>query len=499
MTQQLNIIVFSKDRACQLELLLRSMMIFFESIDNCTTHILYAGSTPDYRDAYELVKARYPRFTYTCENEHELSFKEHTLNLLQEKTPYVVFLVDDMVFRRPFSLSNISFEKFQESPEVACLSLRLSPHIDYSYVFDTHSPPPPLDQDLKWLWRRVPMNDDWGVVMSLDGHIYRTAEILPLVESADDFLNPCYLEGHLVSSPLNHPKMICLAESAVLTIPINQVQTTHQHRHGRLLSAESLNKSFLDGYLVSLSQILDVSNRSVHHPLEFTLFKPCLTNDCAPKPALSVNIQLNNFSELDLIKQLEHLSCQTQAISSINLNISLEGGENDAKMLRIADAFANVYEHLEIEISHSQSNAETLDANMIAFKHSEHLHSEYLHSEHLYVEIERYQKLISDTLASFVHFFGNPDDVKNEQAIFFFFKWQEALYDYQRLKTDHKMLENAAEKFRQDLKGMKIELDRERQGINAQEVERLKNEIVAMESSKFWKLRKAWMQIKNTF
>ena len=60
--------------------------------------------------------------------------------------------------------------------------------------------PPPATT---WHW--MGMEGDWGYPMSLDGHIFRTAEIAPLLEHLD-YRNPNVLEAALARRPLTLPK-----------------------------------------------------------------------------------------------------------------------------------------------------------------------------------------------------------------------------------------------------------------------------------------------------
>ena len=57
-------------------------------------------------------------------------------------------------------------------PEIACLSLRMCPRMDYSYALDTITGIPPFEDGTTWRWPEA--EGDWGYPMSLDGHVFRT-------------------------------------------------------------------------------------------------------------------------------------------------------------------------------------------------------------------------------------------------------------------------------------------------------------------------------------
>jgi hypothetical protein len=98
----LDLIAFSKDRPAQLDLLLRSMDRFVEDADRGTVGVVFTASEPAYDDGYALVRAMYPGVRWIDEREARGSFKELTLGLLGAH-PYTAFIVDDNVFRAPFS------------------------------------------------------------------------------------------------------------------------------------------------------------------------------------------------------------------------------------------------------------------------------------------------------------------------------------------------------------------------------------------------------------
>jgi hypothetical protein len=156
----LNVIIFSKDRACQLELLLRSMKLFLKHWNSCHISVIYAHSNIEYEQAYSLIKKEYGQFNYLCENNTDNSFHSIVLDCINLAQPYTMFLVDDIVFRATVDLTNTTFREFTNDPEILCLSLRLSPQITYCYSTNTPSPPPTFSEKLVWNWTDSPSNTD---------------------------------------------------------------------------------------------------------------------------------------------------------------------------------------------------------------------------------------------------------------------------------------------------------------------------------------------------
>ena len=54
--KDINIIIFGRDRGCQLELLIRSMKEFFKEFNECEIKILYTYSNNEYEKGYEKLK-----------------------------------------------------------------------------------------------------------------------------------------------------------------------------------------------------------------------------------------------------------------------------------------------------------------------------------------------------------------------------------------------------------------------------------------------------------
>jgi hypothetical protein len=259
---QLQVTVFSKDRPAQLELLLRSLKRFWGGWGEHRITVLYAATSDDFARGYKEVRAVHPEFSYVSERDSDRAFREHVLALMGFE-PYVAYLVDDNVFTAPFDLARPEFRLFAADPEIMALSLRMGPHMDYCYPADLHSAPPPFERGTVWEWRGL--DGDWGYPMSLDGHVFRTAELRPLIE-ATSFANPNTLEEALALTPLPNPKLVCLPESVVANIPANRVQTMNQNRHTGG-SAERLNGMFLAGARLDLEPLVGLRGRAPHTPV----------------------------------------------------------------------------------------------------------------------------------------------------------------------------------------------------------------------------------------
>ena len=260
----MNLVVYSKDRPAQLELLLRSLKRYWNGWETLALTVVYTYSSDGFARGYERVLELHPEPAYVCERDDARSFKELTLAVIDPDVELTAFLVDDDVFRRPFSLEAPEIEALRRDPSLACVALRLAPHVDYTYPLDRLTPPR-LDADRTWAWAEG--DGYWDYPMSLDGHVFRTAELLPLLRELD-FKNPNTLENELALRPLAAPRGICPAEAVVVNIPANRVQSAFPNRCGDV-PPEALNVHFRSGALLALEPIAAVVNRGAHEEIPF--------------------------------------------------------------------------------------------------------------------------------------------------------------------------------------------------------------------------------------
>jgi len=245
----MNIIIFSKDRGCQLELLLRSMKIHFKEWDKQKISILYTYSNVPFKNGYEITKKLHPEFNYVLEKD----FKKDLLSLMDKTIELSTFLVDDIIFKEDFSMGDEKIKQIEEDGDVLCLSLRLHPNLTYCYPAKVkmispylHSGYVPKHNKFTWYGK----TGDFGYPMSLDGSIFRTYDIMVRLEKLN-YNNPITLESNLAASPIMRPIMMMFDKSIIVNNPVNKVQTFNQNVHGNI-SADFINEQYLKGKKISL-------------------------------------------------------------------------------------------------------------------------------------------------------------------------------------------------------------------------------------------------------
>jgi len=252
----ISLCIFSKDRACQLDLLLRSMKKFINPINKFKIEIIFKASSLEFLAGYELVKKKHPEFSFV----KETMFREDVKRFFAVSFKYVMFLVDDDLFINEFSIESDEFKNFTSSPEILTLSPRMHPNITYCYSTKTKATPPQLTNNT-WNWRIAQPNTDWSYPMSVDGNIFRANEILPLIFNLN-YSNPNSFEGALASFAVTQPVknlVKCFENPILINNPANIVQTLSYNHSGLThhQPVKILNDELLAGKEIQLEETIN--------------------------------------------------------------------------------------------------------------------------------------------------------------------------------------------------------------------------------------------------
>ena len=287
------VIIFSKDRACQLDLLLRTIKKQLR-IELGDVYIIYYTTSDEYEKGYEKLMGRdiLPVTLYQQE-----SFKSDFIRCLKEcdkQTPLVMLLVDDIVFFRPLDetapikamlnderVISVSTRQAREYtpdrlPEFEREDSRKNPHVN-------------LRDCLLWNWQSADPGT-WGYPMSVDGNVFRIKDLLTLVEDIS-FRTPNSLEGRLATdakraagrwnppcfasrvaglfrsvSPLYKKRTHCVAylEAKIYNNPLNLVSAESATWHGNT-AVEKLNEAYLGGWIINDAPFYETVPQAPHH------------------------------------------------------------------------------------------------------------------------------------------------------------------------------------------------------------------------------------------
>lgn len=273
MSVELNVIIFSKDRASQTSACVRSFYKHFkEAADEQKTKvtILYKASSDSFHGGYEKVKnaLQYSNLSWIKEN----NFRSQTIDLVTGiDCKKIMFLVDDIVFVKPFSLSDHQIQ-LVDHHMILATSLRLHPGITHCYATDKPSSVPKFVKQCIWTWNTS--EGDWGYPMSVDGNVYRSEMMKRLVPGLQ-FSNPNSFEAALDNikvGPLMPGHLACYLDGPrLVNIPANRVQNQYKNRFAEGYTAEELNDLYLSGKEIDIQVYEGIAPSTCHVPVELVM------------------------------------------------------------------------------------------------------------------------------------------------------------------------------------------------------------------------------------
>ncbi len=253
----LEVVIFSKDRACQLDALLRSMHQFVR-VDHHKT-VLYTSSTDEFDRSYDLVTDSFSGVAFV----KEMNFKNDLLDILgsaKDEQRHILLLVDDSLFTRLYTGGD-NLAVFDQDEDILTISLRLGENITYCQVRQIETIPHDFSRSNTWKWRDAHVGY-WNYPMSVDGHIFRATDIVSLIERLE-FTNPNTLEAGLCSNPIERPLMLAERRPYTVNLSLNRVQEDIANPHGEI-TAEELNEAYLRGERIDFGPILSAKFHSCH-------------------------------------------------------------------------------------------------------------------------------------------------------------------------------------------------------------------------------------------
>jgi len=268
----INIIIYSKNRALQLEACLRSLEKHFKEFALANIKVIYSATNSDFKAGYGKLMHQYTGGPIAFIS--QTAFRTDTLEAIDGTLPFTMFLVDDIIFKSDFSLNDSIFALLKNNNAMVAASLRLHRAATYCYALDANMTVPAFVRDVKGeyvVWRWPGCQGDWGYGFSLDGNVYNTSYIKELLHNLD-FHNPNELEARLNAPRVGlTPIYMCCYDgiSKLLNVPANRVQHVFNNRHELGKSVEELNAIFLSGKSISLKNVTGITNISVHYPIDY--------------------------------------------------------------------------------------------------------------------------------------------------------------------------------------------------------------------------------------
>lgn len=191
----------------------------------------------------------------------------------------VMFLVDDNIFIRDFSLTD-AVDALEAYPTALGLSFRLGENTTYCYPLDAAQTLPPFKpaKNGLYIYSWVDGDADFGYPLELSSSIYRIKEILPF-QIGLPFRNPNSLEGEMASRShlfaTTRPDLLCYPHSVAFCVPANRVQNVISNRVGldMAYTSEGLAQLFDQGQRIDVQQLINFTPNACHQEIPLPLKK----------------------------------------------------------------------------------------------------------------------------------------------------------------------------------------------------------------------------------
>ncbi len=248
-------LIFSKDRAMELNSLLESIQDHFNVFKKIT--ILYRYSNDNFKKGYDKIIKKFGNMNIDWILES--NFKADSIKIINsfiEK--YCILFVDDEWFIRTPNIEQI-YETMQDN-EVVGFSLRLGDNFTYAWNAGVKHVLPEFIRNanvIKWQWKKCHKNSDYGYPFNLNSMIRRTVEFQELVNRVD-FTYPNNFEMAIVNGLKTEKEYIAAFNEPITFLNCLNVSQTHfvsRNIEEEQFNLEKLNQKWLDGYILNFRKI----------------------------------------------------------------------------------------------------------------------------------------------------------------------------------------------------------------------------------------------------
>lgn len=259
---KVDVVVFAYNRALQLNVFLKSLYSYCTNVGK--VFVIYRAVDDFFEKGFELLKARYPHIEFIRQGENpEQDFKQYVLDVLYERegSQYVLFAVDDALFKdfTDFSLVASLMEKYKAYG----FYLRLGMHINWCYSAQVKQVLPPYKEveDSVCLWNLSEGVVEFGYPHDLTGAVYRKKDIEEAFR-AIEYIHPNEFEGRWSSWHPKNTNALCFKRSKVIVLPLNKVQQYNNNVTMDIISVDTLNQAYLNGYIFDTTFLHQIANNA---------------------------------------------------------------------------------------------------------------------------------------------------------------------------------------------------------------------------------------------
>jgi hypothetical protein len=280
------VVIFSKDRPAQLELLLRSWSEQAPEWPQFAVSVLYKSSDAEFERGYDFVRDAYPSVFFQPEDGSR-TFNGHVLALIErEEREFFHFLADDSVFVRGYRTKDEPFELLRNRRDVAAVALRMSPRINHAQPINLSTPRPPLRGNV-WSRKQRPLwaeritrlfgvhsaRGDWYLQINVDGNVLRYGEFREHFRRLPEIGHLNRIEKVFLEHPLPQQYLVCYPESRLVNLALNRVDPHSNYPFGGHTAME-FNRRFLAGERLSYRSLVGLQPNACHIVVEPEWFTP---------------------------------------------------------------------------------------------------------------------------------------------------------------------------------------------------------------------------------
>jgi hypothetical protein len=251
-------VVFSRDRAFQLDAFLESVRRYARPLLDMTT-VVFRTTSAEHAQAYDLLRRDWRDVAFR----EQADFRTDVIGSIGGK-PFTVFHTDDDLYFR-------TVEHVYLYDDLACFSFRLGLNTTYCYPLDLVEAVEPTAMGSDWIeWRwRDHGPGAFGYPLALNGHVFRTPDIVRWLDTAA-FADPNQLEVALQTALREIPPLMAsFRESRLVNVPANLVNETFANRHAGAHTIDELNARFLRGERLDLEAMDFTGIEAAHQEVAY--------------------------------------------------------------------------------------------------------------------------------------------------------------------------------------------------------------------------------------
>lgn len=271
----ISLFIPTKNRSCQLDLLLRSLELcpIFEP------YVVYKIDE-SFKLGFDLLKTRFPNVKFIPEEESVVQSFHKFLSDLFYRDDLFALTTDDTVFFRNCGVTEDFVREQFADDNLWCFSLRLGENtVIQDYTIQSKQSFPSYLEEVegfrKWFWKNGHPLENNYYPSGQDACIYRVSDYLELFK-LKQFSSMRDIEGFLASqyrSFILREWMMSPKESCAVNIPANSMQEPFIANGFNSYSPEILEEKYVGGEVIDFEEIKKNNINGCHVPITYNYIK----------------------------------------------------------------------------------------------------------------------------------------------------------------------------------------------------------------------------------